>query len=152
MSKIFKLGLLALLVYLMIQEGPALVEKISELGAGLGRKGAAINQSECVTAAERASETLAKGLRKFSEPPIDVKEWDRFTERVREKIYEAQDRCDCPRPSCDRANEAVEEVNNLMVDFTNNLRGDSIALNPANRQETIDRMLKRAREYDRQGD
>ena len=152
MNKIFKLGILALLVYLIIQEGPALVEKVSDMGAGLGRKGSAIGQSECVTAAERASEALAKGLRNFSEPPIDVNAWDRFTEGVREKIYEAQDRCACPRPSCERANEAVEEVSNLMADFTNNLRGDSIALNPAHRQETIDRMLKRAREYDRQGD
>ncbi len=152
MSKILKLALLAGLVYLMIQEGPSLVEKISNMGSDLGRKSGSVSKSFCVTAAEKASESFAEGLRDFSDPPIDLDAWDEFVERVRGDIYDAQDRCDCPRNSCQRATEAIDELTALMADFTNSLKGDSLPLNPARRQETIDRFLKRAREYDRQGD
>ncbi len=152
MSKIIKLGVFVLLVYLAITKLPPLVEKVTDMGSGLGRKSSSVSESQCVSAAEKASENFAVELRNYSRPPVDLKAWDLSMERVRGNIYDAESRCDCDRNSCQRASEAIAELNGLIAAFDNSLRGDSMPLNPARQQETIDRLLKRARDFDRQGD
>ncbi len=151
MSKIIKYGIFALVVYFVIQKAPLVVENISELGAGLSRKGSPVSQTHCLPAAERASDTFSSGLRDFSRPPFDLDAWDMFLEEVQRTVYTAENRCDCPRDSCQRASQAISELNGLIVDFDNSLRGEGVSLNPARRQDTINRMLTRARELDRQG-
>ncbi len=151
MGKIIKIGILAVLVYVGIKQVPPLVEKISQMGEGLSRKGSSVSQGDCVPAAERASEIFINEMRNYQKPPFDLDEWGFSLERVREYTYNAEDRCGCGRDSCIRASEALSELNALIADFDNGLRGDGVALNPARRQETIDRLLKRAREFDRQG-
>ncbi len=151
MGKVVKLAVFALLIYVGIKQVPPLVEKVSQMGEGLSRKGSSVSQGDCVPAAERASESFIREMRNFQKPPFDLDEWDFALERVREYTYDAEDRCNCGRDSCVRATEALSELNALIADFDNSLRGDGVALNPARRQETIDRLLKRAREFDRQG-
>ncbi len=152
MGKIIKYGILAVLVYFAIQKAPLAVEWATDLGSGLNRKSVSVSQGLCVAAAERASENFSRGLRDYSKPPFDLDAWALFVERVHGDIYTADDRCDCPRSSCLRASEAIAELTSLVADFDSSLKGEGMPLNPARRQETIDRFLKRAREFDRQGD
>ncbi len=151
MGKVVKLGVFALLIYVAIKQVPPLVEQVSQMGEGLSRKGSSVSQGDCVPAAERASESFIDEMRNFQKPPFDLDEWDFAMERISEYTYDAEARCNCGRDSCVRATEALSELNALIADFDNSLRGGDIALNPARRQETIDRLLKRAREFDRQG-
>ena len=152
MGKVVRYVVLALLVYLAWQKAPELAEWATNLGSGLSRKSVSISQSLCVSAAERASEKFSGGLRDFSKPPIDLEAWDSFVEKVREDIYDAESRCKCPKSSCQRASDALAEVNSLIANFDNSLKGQGVPMNPARQQETIDRFLRRARELDRQGD
>ncbi len=151
MSKIFKLAIFALLVYVGFKQIPPLVEKVSEMGEGLSHKSPSVSQGDCVPAAERANKSFSREMRSYTKPPFDLDAWDFSMERIREFVYEAQNRCDCGRDSCQRALEALSELDLLISDFDNGLRGDDTPLNPARRQETIDSLLKRARELDRQG-
>ena len=151
MGKLIKYGLLLLLGYFAYTEGPQYVEKITDLGSGLNRKGSSVGQGGCIPAAEAASQTFGSGLRDFSAPPIDIHAWDQFLESVKQYQYDAESECSCPRHSCQKASEALVELSALISDFDNSLRGEGIPLNPARQQETIDRLLKRAREIDRQG-
>ncbi len=80
-----------------------------------------------------------------------MESWDLFMERLKGQLYDADTECGCPRDSCQKATEALSELNALIADFDNSLRGSGMPLNPARRQETIDRLLRRARELDRQG-
>ncbi len=151
MGKIIKYGILIALVYFIVQNAPRWVEEVTKVGSGLSRKTGPVSQSHCLPAAERASEAFSEGLRDYAEPPFDIDAWDLFMEDVQRELYSAESRCNCPRDSCQRATDALSELSGLMADFDNSLRGDSMPLNPARRQETIDRFLKRARELDRQG-
>ncbi len=151
MSKLIKIGVLVLLVYLAITKLPPLLDKVTDMGSGLGRKSSSVSQSQCVSAAERASESFTDEMRNYSRPPIDLEAWSQSLESVRAHINEADARCNCDRSSCHRAAEALGELNGLIAEFDNSLRGDGVPMNPARRQETIDRLLKRAREFDRQG-
>lgn len=151
MSKVFKYGILAILIYVAIKEVPPLIDQVSEMGSGLSRKSASVSETQCISTAERASQGFVREMRNYSQPPFDLDSWDLAMEGVREHVYDAQSRCDCGRDSCQRATEALDELNLLIADFDNGLRGDGAPLNPARRQETIDRLLKRARELDRQG-
>ncbi|MEM7349494.1 MAG: hypothetical protein AAF657_01725 [Acidobacteriota bacterium] len=152
MGKIIKYGIVLFLGYLAYTEGPALVERVTELGSGLGRKSSSVDQGGCIGSAENASESFSRGLRQFSEPPIDLNAWELFLEDIKEKQYNAEATCSCARSSCGKASEALAELATLVADFDNSLRGNGIPLNPARQQDTIDRFLKRARELDRQGD
>ncbi len=152
MSKLIKLGVFVLLVYLAITKLPPLIDKISDMGSGLGRKASSVNQSQCISAAERASENFTQEMRNFSRPPFDIDAWNRAMDSVRGDINDADSRCACPRSSCQRASEAISELNALISAFDNSLRGDGTPVSAARRQETIDQLLKRAREFDRQGD
>ena len=151
MGKIIKYGVVALLAYVAYTEVPPLIDKIGDLGAGLNRKGSSVGQGGCVPAAEQASESFSRGLRQFSDPPVDIHSWELFLEEVKGYQYAAEAECNCPRESCQRASEALVELSALIADFDNSLRGDGMPLNPGRQQETIDRFLKRARELDRQG-
>lgn len=151
MKKIIQYAIAALVVYFVVTQAPKWVENVSELGSGLGRKGPALGQGRCVATAESASETFGRGLRNFSSPPVDIDAWEVFVEGLKEKMYDADTECNCPRDSCQRASEALEELDRLIDDFDGSLKGSGMPLNPARRQETIDRLLKRAREFDRQG-
>ena len=151
MGNILKIGIAVLVVYLAITQVPSLVDKISEMGEDLSRKGDSVGQGQCVPAAERASDTFVDEMRKYPKPPFDIDAWEFSMERVQEHLYDAQDRCGCSLDSCVRATEALQELEALIADFDDSLRGDSAPLNPARRQETINRLLKRAREFDRQG-
>ncbi len=151
MGKIIKFGVFAAVVYAAIQYGPSLIDKVTDMGSGLGRKGGSVSQSRCIAQAEEASETFAREMRGYPRPPFDLDAWNQSLERVRGLVYDAENRCNCGRESCQRALEAISELNALIADFDNSLRGDGAPLNPARRQETIDRLLKRARELDRQG-
>lgn len=151
MKKIIQYGILALVVYVVVTTAPKWIENVSELGSDLSRKGPELGQGRCVATAEGASETFGRGLRNFSSPPVDVDSWDVFMEGLKEKMYDAETECDCSRDSCQRASEALAELRQLIDDFDGSLRGSNMPLNPARRQETIDRLLKRAREFDRQG-
>ena len=151
MGKLLKYGIVILLAYFAYTEGPQLVENIGDLGSGLNRKATSIGEGRCVVAAEDASEAFARGLRDFSKPPVNMDAWDRFMEGLKGKLYDAESECSCPRDSCQRATDALNELNSLIADFDGSLRGSGLPLNPARRQETIDFFLKRARELDRQG-
>ncbi len=152
MKKILQLGVVALLVYLAIQNVPTWVDKISEMGEDLSRKGDSVSQGQCVPAAERASESFVAEMRNYPRPPFDLDAWDLSLERVREHTYEAESQCGaCGLDSCVRATEALHELDALIADFDDSLRGEGMPLNPARRQETINRLLKRARDFDRQG-
>jgi len=151
MGKLIKIGILLFLGYFLYTEGPRYVEKIGDLGSGLNRKSTSVGQGGCIPAAEAASETFSRGLRDYSDPPIDIDAWDLFLENVKQYQYNAESECNCPRDSCQKAAEALVELSALIADFDNSLRGKGIPLNPARQQETIDRFLKRARELDRQG-
>lgn len=151
MSKILKLALLLLVAYLVFANYESWVDSISELGQGLSRTNEPVSEGGCVAAAETASEAFAVGMRNYASPPVDMDAWDEFLEGVKERVYEADTSCNCARDSCVKAMEALTELNLLIEDFDGSLRGTSMPLNPARRQETIDRMLKRARELDRQG-
>ncbi len=151
MGKILKVAVFALLIYVAIKEVPPLVDKVSEMGEGLSRKGGSVSQGDCVPAAEAASESFTNEMRNYTKPPFDLDAWDLSMERVREYVYEAESKCSCGRDSCVRATQALDELNGLIDEFDNSLRGEGMPLNPARSQETIGRMLKRAREFDRQG-
>ncbi len=151
MGKLIKYGIILLLAYVVYTEGPKWVEQIGDLGSGLNRTSTSVGQGRCVRAAEIASETFTRGMRDFSQPPINLDAWDRFNEGLKGQMYDAESECSCPRDSCQRAAEALSELNALISDFDGSLRGSGLPLNPARRQETIDRFLKRARELDRQG-
>ncbi len=155
MGKIIKWVVIIGLAYFAFTEGPGLVERIGDgagdLGSGLNRGAASLGQGRCVKAAERASERFHRGLRDYSKPPIDMDSWARFTESLKGLIYDAESECNCPQDSCQRATDALTELNSLVTDFDSSLRGTGMPLNPARRQETIDRFLKRARELERQG-
>ena len=151
MTKIIKYAIFAGIIYLIYVNAPTWIENISDMGSGLGRSGSSVGVGRCVTTVENASESFARGLRNYSKPPIDMDSWDLFMEELKGQIFDAETECSCPRDSCQRASEALGELNGLIADFDNSLRGDSMPLNPARRQETIDRLLKRARELDRQG-
>lgn len=151
MGKLIKYAVILGLAYVAYTEGPKWVEQIGELGSGLGRKGGSVGIGRCVAATETASETFARGMRDFSKPPVDIDAWDHFMEGLKGHMYDAENECSCARDSCQRASEALDELRSLMSDFDGSLRGSNLALNPARRQETIDRLLKRARELDRQG-
>ena len=151
MTKIIKYAILAAVVYWIYTQAPAWVEKVTDMGSGLGRTGSSVGLGRCVTAAERASETFGRELRNFSRPPVDMEAWDRFMEDLQSQLWDADSECSCPRESCLKAAEALSELNALIDDFDGNLRGSGMALNPARRQETINSFLKRARELDRQG-
>lgn len=152
MKKILQLGIFALVVYVAYQQIPTVVDKISEMGEGLSRKGDSVSQGQCVPAAERATESFASEIRNYPKPPFDIDAWDLSMERVREHVYDAESRCSaCGLDSCVRATEALSELDALIADFDDSLRGEGMPLNPARRQETINRLLKRAREFDRQG-
>ena len=151
MGKIIKYAILAAVLYAAYTQVPVILENVDNLGSDLDRKGSGLGQGACLQAAEDASETFGRGLRDFSEPPIDLEAWGLFLEGVKERQYEAESQCSCPRESCDRASEALAELSSLISDFDGSLQGDGMPLNPARRQETIDRLLKRARELDRMG-
>ena len=151
MSKILKLALLLLLAYVVATNYESWVDSISQIGQDLSRTGEPVSESQCVGAAELASESFSRGMRDYVQPPINIDAWDMFLEGVKEKIYHADVRCDCARDSCIKAQEALNELNHLMADFDGSLRGANNVPNAARRQETIDRALRRARELDRQG-
>ena len=152
MTKILKLAIVVLVIYFVLTNYESWVENISNLGQDLSRKGDSVSQGLCVRAAEEASEAFARGMRDYAQPPIDLEAWDDFLERVKERVYQADSRCDCPRNSCLRASEALAELSQLIEVFDGSLRGNRTPVDVARRQETIDRMLRRARELDRQGD
>ena len=151
MGKIIKLGVFVVLVYVAIQKVPPWIDKVTDMGSGLGRRASSVSQSQCVATAEEASETFNHEMRGYQKPPFDLDAWGLSMERVRGAVYDAESRCDCGRDSCQRALEAISELNGLIASFDNSLRGDGTPVNAARRQETIDRLLKRARELDRQG-
>ncbi len=152
MFKIFKLALLALLAYFAYNNYASWVDSVSGIGQDLSRTGESVSQGLCVPAAEKASEAFGRGMRNYASPPIDIDAWDEFLDGVKGQIYRAETHCDCPRDSCQKAGEAINELNILIEEFDGSLRGDNVApLNAARRQETIDKILKRARELDRQG-
>ncbi|MEM7586744.1 MAG: hypothetical protein AAF560_25365 [Acidobacteriota bacterium] len=155
MGKIVKWLIIAGLAYLAYTEGPGIVERVGQgfgdVGSGLSRQATSLGKGRCLQAAESASERFSEGLRDFSEPPIDLPSWERFNENLRGLIYDAESECSCPRDSCTRAMDAINELNSLIADFDGSLRGSGQPLNPARRQETIDRFLKRARDLERQG-
>lgn len=151
MGKIIKYGIVALLVYFAYTEWPTLLESIDDFGSDLSRTSSSVGQGRCIPAAEAASDAFSRGLRDFSDPPIDMDAWDRFREVVKGKRYDAEAACNCARDSCQRATEALSELASLVADFDNSLRGEGVPLNPSRQQETINRFLKRARDLDRQG-
>ena len=152
MKKIIQFGVLALVIYFAYQQIPTVVDQISEMGEDLSRKGDSVSRGLCVPVVERASETFAMEIRNYPRPPFDLDAWDLSMENVREQVYDAESRCStCGLDSCVRATEALNELDALIADFDDSLRGEGMPLNPARRQETINRLLKRARELDRQG-
>ena len=151
MSKIIKYAIFAVVIYLIYVNAPTWIENVTNMGSGLGRKSSSVGVGRCVSAVEGASESFARELRNYSRPPVDMDSWDLFMEKLKEQTYAADDACSCPQDSCQKAGEALGELNGLIADFDNSLRGEGMPLNPARRQETIDRLLKRARELDRQG-
>ena len=151
MGKILKIGVFVLVIYVGIKQVPPLVDKVSEMGEGLSRKGSSVSQGSCIPAAERASESFIQEMRNYQKPPFDLDAWDLSMERVREHMYDAEDRCNCGLDSCQRGQQALTALDSLIADFEDSLRGDGMPLNPARRQETIDRLLKRGRELDRRG-
>ncbi len=155
MGKLIKWAVIIGLAYLAYAEGPGLIERfgdgVDDLGSGLNRGAASLGQSRCVQAAEQASESFSHGLRDYSEPPVNIDSWERFKDKLEGLIYDAETECSCVQDSCQRATDAVGELNSLIADFDGSLRGSKVAFNPARRQETINRFLKRARELERQG-
>ena len=151
MKKLLQLAIVALIAYFVFTNYESWVDSIANIGQDLSRTGEPVTQGLCVTAAERAGETFSRGMRDYASPPVDLDAWDQFVEEVKERIYRAEIHCECPRDSCARAVEAMSELNHLIEGFDNSLRGGNLTLDPGRRMETIDSMLKRARELDRQG-
>lgn len=152
MIKLIKLAIVIGIVYLVVTQAKPFVERVTEVGDGLSRRSPGVSQGHCLRTADGASESFGREMRNFAKPPFDLDEWDRFLEDWKGQLYEAESACSCPRSSCQRASEALAALSDLVEDFDNSLRGGPPASRVADRMDRVNRLLKRARDLDRQGD
>ncbi len=92
------------------------------------------------------------GIRPFVRPPIDVYEWDTANLQIESRISEAESACLCFEQSCDKANEALSVLSDLLSDLDAGFRGDSpLPLNGARDQNRVDALLSEAEDLANDG-
>ena len=152
MERIIKLVIVVVILYFAYTEFLPWVKK--ELGMGTS---SSITESTegggaCVALAADASLALGVGIRPFVQPPINVNAWETTNLRIESRISEAESACFCFEPSCDKANEALSVLRNLLSELDGGFRGDSpMPLNGARDQTRADALLSEAEDLAREG-
>jgi hypothetical protein len=100
----------------------------------------------CVTVAESANSDFARGMRQFTQPPVDTGLWSTFMIQTGGQLSSADSACRCPHEACLTATAALLEQRSLLNQFDNMIRGTSAGIsNPATSLERIHNLLARAR-------
>ena len=143
MDRFVKLGVLVVVLYFGVTKVVPWMKE--ELGVGGARDFSDGEGSGCVAVAEAANRDFGAGIRQFSRPPIDVESWDRVERRLSDSIYEAERACSCPKDSCDKAREALDELRAILYAFDAGFRGEQpVPLNAARQMQRVDRLLSEA--------
>jgi hypothetical protein len=105
----------------------------------------ASDESSCVSAAQRASESWGGGLHSFVNPPYDLGAWSNFRSDVDAKISAAESQCRGLSPSDVEARTAMKELRSLAGDLDTSIRAGSPPPDDAvQRQEAIDTKIETA--------
>src|SRR3954453_7027155 len=113
---------------------------------------AASDDSACITAAQRASETWGSGLHSFVNPPYDLGAWNAFRTGVETKIAFAEAACKESSASCDEARSAMRDLHGLGAELDTAITSGSPPPDDAvQRQEAIDTKIEAAASLARSG-
>lgn len=141
MGKLVAVAIVVGLAYLFLSNGQ------EWLGGNSGSSRGAISEEgqeseSCIYAVANANDSFADELRQHSRPPIDPDAWSATMSSVEEQIAEAESSCSCSTASCEKASEALSELQSLVYDFDSLASGSATGWsNPGTRQETIQRLL-----------
>lgn len=148
MEKIIKWGIVAVILYFAFTEGgpyiKSLVNKVEESVPGSSGSSGGMR---CVQAAERASESFAKSV---SRGRLEIEEWGSAKAMAQGRIQEARNLCDCGLDSCNKALEAMSELEGLVLQFDSGYRGGTPPLSAATHQERVNELLASAHALARQ--
>lgn len=122
---------------------------IDSLGLAPQRAAQASSDPEdrCVALAMDANSELGAAIRRFSTPSrFDEQEWDDTAFDIISMADRAQMECGCSGEACEKATEAMIELQQLVDSLDSMFRGEDTAWdNPGRRQEKINTLLREAR-------
>jgi hypothetical protein len=112
----------------------------------------ATDEHDCAAAAAAASEKWGSGLSQFSSPTPDLGAWSSFRSSVDSAISSATHECAASSESCVKGREAMQELSKVVADFDSAIRaGNGVPNDVVQHQESIDNLIDRARELQREG-
>ena len=152
MKRIISLAVVAAILYFAYTEFRPWLERQLGTGTSSSISDSAEGAQACVAFATDASMAFGAGIRPFVRPPIDVDAWDTANLEIESRIYEAESACLCFEQSCDKANEALSVLSDLLSDLDAGFRGDSpMPLNGARDQNRVDALLSEAEDLANDG-
>lgn len=112
-----------------------------------GAQGSSDPEERCVALAMNANAELGAAIRRFSRPSsFDEEAWDEAAYELSSMADRAQTECGCPGEACDKATEAMIELQQFIDTLDTMFRGEASAWeNPGRRQEKINTLLREAR-------
>ena len=148
MSRIIQWLVFLVVLYLAyVFAWPWLREQLGTAGGPLATTaGEPTPEGRCVALASRANDAFGDGIGGFASPPFDTAAWMGFAGRVQGAIREARGACGCAHEACQKASQALSELDALVYRFDGVVRGSTDSFfNPAVAQERIQDLLGEAR-------
>lgn len=99
----------------------------------------------CLSVANRVVDSFGEGINTYARPGGDTGEWMRFSGQTQARIRDAQGACSGCGNACNRAQDAMTELEGVVFDFDAIVRrsGESFG-NPATRLERVYDLLEEA--------
>lgn len=147
---------LALVVVLLVLGYTEVLPRLRENRGGLGGRSGETSSGEgqggaCVAEAAAANRAFGSDIGRFARAG-EVEAWEDHRWETESLLDEAEQTCDCNRPSCEKARDALAQLRTLVDELDSIVRSDTlVSFNPARRQERIDNLLGTARDLARRG-
>jgi hypothetical protein len=135
---------LVILVILIVawKEGwPRLQAKLADLGhPGSGTVAGEDEAGRCVREATTAASDFGNGVSQYARDRSDTGGW-----RIQNQVQSARGLCRCPGEACDKATEALDQLDDLIQRTDGLVRGSTdVMFNPATDMEQIYHTLEEA--------
>lgn len=107
--------------------------------------------ARCTALGDRANDTFGERVGRVSGIGDDVAAWEQFMGDVKAQIADAQRGCRCAKTSCEKVQQAMTELEDLVDQLDMRFRGEPTRGNPVQRQIGVNELLNEARALARQG-